>query len=353
MLIFLLQACQTEESYYYPEKKDIVNAVYTSVTINPADEYRVYSPVNGIINQLNIEEGDQIKKGALIAVIKDENSRYSIQNAAIQKEQAVANLKGQYDQLNEIEAEIIITQNKLSNDSSLYHRQLRLWEQGVGSRNEMEQRKLAFDNSRLSLKALNNRYNRTKELLQYQLEQSEVNLSAARSVNSDYRILCQMSGTVYTLNKEVGESVTIQEPIAIIGSTDSYLIDMVVDEEDIVKLSINQHVVVSLDAFAERSFEAQITKINPQMDSRTQSFSVEATFLDPPAPLYPGLTGEASIILSTERDVLVIPHDYINEQQQVLTDTGYVKVETGTTTIEYVEILSGITSSTPLKAIVE
>ena len=55
---------------------------------------------------------------------------------------------------------------------------------------------------------------------------------------------------------------------------------------------------------------------------RTQTFSVEAIFEESPANLYAGLAGEANIIVSTKKQALTIPLDYVVGDNHVLDENG-------------------------------
>jgi len=69
--------------------------------------------------------------------------------------------------------------------------------------------------------------------------------------------------------------------------------------------------------------------------------------LNPPAILYPGLSGEANIIISEEAEVLTIPLAYIIDKHKVkLANGDLVEIETGRKNMEAIEVVSGIDTST-------
>ena len=120
------------------------------------------------------------------------------------------------------------------------------------------------------------------------------------------------------------------------------------DEVDIIRISVQQQVIVNLDAYQDQVFKGKVTKIYPKKDERNQTFKVEATFDSPPKKLYPGLSGEANIIIATKGNVLTIPKNYITNDNKVKTVNGFVQVTIGLQNLEFVEILSGITKDTYL-----
>jgi multidrug efflux pump subunit AcrA (membrane-fusion protein) len=121
---------------------------------------------------------------------------------------------------------------------------------------------------------------------------------------------------------------------------------MLIDEVDITKIELNQVILITLDAYEKEVFEAKISKIYPTKNERTQTFKIEGVFTNRPKKLYPGLTGEANIVINTKNNVITVPNEYINENSELKTDKGLIKVVTGIKNLERIEIVSGIDSST-------
>ena len=118
---------------------------------------------------------------------------------------------------------------------------------------------------------------------------------------------------------------------------------MLVDEVDIVKIIEDQTVLITLDAYKGEVFTGKVSKILPKKDERNQTFVVEAIFDNPPKKLYPGLSGEANIIIATKNEVLTIPKEYLIDENKVKTDDQLVEIVIGLQNMEFVEVISGIT----------
>ena len=116
------------------------------------------------------------------------------------------------------------------------------------------------------------------------------------------------------------------------------------DEYDIVKVKKGQNVLVTLDSYKGQLFEAIVDKINPIMNERSKTFTVEASFVKDPPTLYPNLTLEANIIIQLKKDVLTLSRKYIVEDEYVIKENGdKVKIKIGLKDYKKVEILSGLT----------
>ena len=106
--------------------------------------------------------------------------------------------------------------------------------------------------------------------------------------------------------------------------------------------------MISLDVYLEGTFETSLSKIYPQKDERSQTFKVEARFTTPPEVLYPGMSGEANIVVARKSGAVTIPKSYLVGKDSVLTPDGLRAVVTGLETLDRIEVLSGIESETEL-----
>ncbi|GAA4325032.1 hypothetical protein GCM10023164_26350 [Christiangramia aestuarii] len=346
MLCLLIFSCDKPRDKIKPTFGPISEFVYASVNIQPDSLYEVFSAVNGILEKEFVVEGDTVEPGQPLLQIINSNPRLNTKNALLAYDLAKKNLSGNSTILSGIKEEIETARLKLNNDSIYFKRQEKLWQQEIGSKVTYEQKKLEYELSKNQLELLQNKYSRTRNELETQLQQAYNNYKNSLIITEDYTITSKINGMVYALYKKKGESVTTIEPIASLGSASVFVIEMLVDEVDIVKLQKGQQCFVVLDAYENEVFKAVIHKIYPKKDQMNQTFKVEARFTDIPPTLYPGLSGEANILIGQKENTLSIPRDYLIEDSKVSTDDGMIKVQVGMENLEMVEILSGITKDT-------
>jgi len=347
VLIFLLLICCGKEvQRIRPIKTTITESVYASVTVQPDSLYQVYAVVNGILDKILVQEGSVFRKGEPLFEIINNSPKLNAENAKLSLELAQENFRGRDALLSNIKKEIDAAQLKYQNDSVNFYRQKNLWEQKIGSKGEFDSKKLAFELSSNNLNLLKSRFAQTKNELETQLKQAENNYKNALSTSGDFTIHAMINGKVYAIHKEQGEIVSSLEPLATVGSEQNFVIEMLVDEVDVIKISSGQQVIVSLDAYPEELFTARVHRIYPKKDERNQTFKVEAKFETIPKILYPGLSGEGNIHISSKKEALVIPKQYLIEKDNVSTDEGLVKIQAGLQTLDSIEILSGINEET-------
>jgi HlyD family secretion protein len=344
---FLFYACKKEE-HISPQRMAMTESIYSSVIIQPDSLYQVYAVISGILEKSFVEEGDLITKNQALFQVTNTAPELNVKNAKLALDLATDNYTGGITVLEGIKDEIRSAQLKLKNDSINYFRQKNLWDQKIGSKIEFESKKLNFDLSKNNVIMLQSKFDRTKNELYINVKQAKNNYSTSLVATKDYTIKSSITGKVYAVNKNIGELIKTSEPIATVGSASQFIIEMLVDEVDIVKVAKGQHVLITMDAYKGEVFEAKVTRILPKKDERNQTFKVEAVFENQPNVLFPGLSGEGNIVIAKRKDVLTIPVAYLLDDDQVKTDEGIISIKIGLRNMDYVEVLSGITEETIL-----
>ena len=346
IISLIIFSCSKEQDKILPTETTLTESVYSSVTIQPDSLYQAYAIVAGILDANLVDEGALVLKGETIMQIINNTPKLNSQNAKFALDLAKENYNGSAAILSSIEEEIAAAKLKYKNDSINYFRQKNLWDNNIGSKAEFDARKLNYDLASNNLKLLSSKYNRTKNELLTTVKQAQNNYQTSLITTKDFAVNSKINGKVYALYKEPGEIITTMEPLAAIGSATNFIIEMLVDEVDIVQISEEQDVLINLDAYADKVFKGKVSKIYPQKDQRNQTFKVEAIFENPPEVLYPGLSGEANIVIATKNKVLSIPKSYIIDGNKVKTDDGLVTITTGLQNMELIEVLTGIAKDT-------
>lgn len=347
-VLILAAACGGKTETIRPEVRDITASVYASATVQPDNMYRVHAAVSGILDSNLVEEGDLVGSGAPLIHITDQTPRLSSENARLQMELAKRNYQGPSTPLKDLKAQIRTAELTFRDDSVNYRRQEKLWSQNIGSLSTYENRKLAYQRSRNQLLQLRSEYQRLEEELYTKMIQARNTYESSLVNTEDYTVRSTIEGKVYALYKEPGELVTPNESLALLGSADTFVVELLVDEVDVVQLQVGQPALISLDAYPLEIFETTLSKIYPQKDERSQTFRVEARFTDAPEVLYPGMSGEGNIVVARKPGALTIPKSYLVGKDSVRTPDGVIRVVTGLETLDRIEVVSGIDADTEL-----
>jgi len=340
-LCIVLFACKAKVEKIKPSMASISESVYASGIIKSKNQYQAFATVNGIISDILVHEGDTILKGMPLLTIANEAQRLNKENAELAA--GFADINANQGKLLEAKATIDLARSKMRNDSILWVRQSALWAQQIGSKVELEQRELAFQNSRTAYLSAKVRYDDLKRQLNLNSAQAKKNLLISSKLASDFTLKSEINGMVYQLPKNKGELVNAQTVLAVIGDAKQFYLEMQVDEFDILKIKKGLKIIVILDSYKGKTFEALVTKINPIMNERSKTFTIEAEFVQQPEVLYPNITFEANIVLQTKDNVMLLPRNYLINDSFVMKANGdKVAVKTGLKDYQKIEIISGL-----------
>ena len=343
-LIILFISCKNSQEKTKPVSENITESVYAAGIIKVKNQYQVFSTVNGIISSILVSENDLVKAGTALIQVSDQASKLNRENAGLAAD--FADLGANNEKLTDLKNSIDLAQSKCRNDSLVFKRQQNLWNEGIGSKTELELKELVYKNSKIALESAKIKYNDLSRQLRFNAQQSRNNLSISKYRESDFTIKSEIDGKVYSISKKKGEMVNPQTSLAIIGNASDFFIELQIDEYDIVKIKTGQKVLISMDSYKGEVFEAVISKINPLMDERTKSFLVEAEFVKQPPALFPNLTAEANIVILAKNNVLTIPRNYLIDDSLVLIEKDKKKVVvTGLKDYQKVEIIKGLTTN--------
>lgn len=346
-LALFIFSCKSKVETIKPERSSITESVYASGVIKSKNQYQVFPSANGIIDTVLVSEGDSVKAGTPVLVISGKIQKLNKELAQLNASYTDADANR--EKLDDAAMQLQLAKSKMQSDSLFYFRQKNLWEKNVGSKVELELKELAFANSRTAFNTARTRYNDLKKQLDFTSQQSKKNLQLTDVIEDDFTIKSDIDGIVYSVLKSQGELASVQSPVAIIGDAADFILEMQVDEYDILKLRKDQKVIVRLDSYKGKVFDAVITKINPLMNERSKTFLVEASFVTKPEVLYPNISFEASVVISEKENVLLIPRSYMLNDSVVLNvNNEQVVIKTGLKDYNKVEVLSGINEADEL-----
>jgi RND family efflux transporter MFP subunit len=337
----MLFSCGKKQETSLPSLGPITESIYASGVLKTADQYQAYVTVNGIISQILVKEGDSVHVGSPLVSITNETQRYAAENASLAAN--FNDFSANSGKLDEAKLVIESAKNKFKLDSALYFRQKNLWEQQIGTKVDLEIKELAFQTSKSNYLSAIQRFRELNRSLAFNSSQAKKNLQISANQAQDFILRSKTNGIVYSILKSIGEIVSPQSPIAVIGNYQDFVLEMQVDENDILRVQNGQKVIVTLDSYKNQAFEARVSKISEIMNERSKTFLVEATFSKAPPKLFPNITFEANILLNKKENVILIPRNYLKQDSIVTLASGEERiVKVGLKDFQKAEILSGL-----------
>ena len=253
-------------------------ATYTS-TVQPYVKNNIVPQAGGRITKINVEIGDFVKEGQILAEIDK-----------AQLQQAQLSLKNQEVELARLKS---------------------LYEAGGLSKSDLD--------------AIELQYNVTKTQVENLLENTVL-----RS---------PINGVVTARNYDVGDMCSMSAPIFTVEQIIPVKLLVGISESDYSKVKKGDSVEIKADAVPDKTFYGKISRIYPTIDPATRTFTVEVVVQNNYRTLRPGMFVRATVNFGTNNNV-VIPDVAVVKQQGSGERFVYVLNQDGTVT--YQKVVLGV-----------
>jgi HlyD family secretion protein len=327
------------------QRQDLATVVSASGEIKPKTYVNIGANAYGKITHLYVKEGDQVKKGQLLAQLENVQSaadvtanQASVQAAETDALAADAALKT--SQADQLRAQADYDRNKLDWD-----RAQNLYKDGLIAKSDFDSRKNAWATADSGLVQAQARVAQAKaqqDSAAKHVSQARATLTRVSDVLQKTTYNAPYDGVVTNLPVREGESVVIGIQNAL-GSTLMTIADMSVitaevkvDETDIVNVHLGQPAEVTIDAIPKKIFHGNVSEIGDNAIVRSsgvstsqsttaseeaKDFKVVVTLTDPPKDLRPGLSTTAKITTATRSSALALPIQALTLRSKVQIDT--------------------------------
>lgn len=342
-MIFFLFSCNNKDDGIKPTIGDVTESVYASGIIKSENQYTVFSTVSGILNKIDVVAGQAIAKDQLLFELENDKAQLNTENARLNYQLSQNDNHYIQDKIAEMEIKVQLARDKLLVDKSLFDRNNRIKQYNIVSEVDFEKITLAYKSSQLNLKTSQKQLSQLKSQLKFDQNKNNILLQIGQKTQADYQIKSALSGKLFDVLVKEGTLITPQIPLGIIGQKNAFLLELEVDENDMVRVKLNQSVLITLDSYRNQVFDAKVDKIYPIMNQQSRTFKIEAHFVNPPQKLYPNLSAEANIIIQTKKNAITIPKIYLlNGDSIQINKKEKRKVKIGLSDYQKVEILEGL-----------
>lgn len=301
--------------------RTIIETVNASGKVYPEIEVKVSPDISGEIVELNVNEGDSVRKGQVLA-------RIYADIYLSQREQVAAGVNQSKSQLSNSTESLAGLKALVDNTKASYDRQKRLLDDKVISRAEFESAQQAYLTAQAN-------YNAAKEGIkgsEAAIASAQAQLARADKDLSRTVITSPMDGMISLLNVKKGERVAgnsfnVGTEMMRVADMRSIEVRVDVGENDVPKVKIGDTAIVEVDAYTNRKFKGLVYQIaNPQTGSGLTSGSASSaevtnykvhirllpesyadlTKANRGFPFRPGMSASADIQTRTKQNVLSI-----------------------------------------------
>jgi HlyD family secretion protein len=339
-----------------PARKTITELIPANGKIQPVVEVKISPDVSGEIVELNVKEGDQVKKGDLLLKIKQDFYLSGRDRAAAQ--------------LNSVKAALSQAQAQLVQTELSYKRSKKLFDQQVVSQADYEQAQAKYDIDK-----------RQVEAARYNVKSAEAALKEAEENLVKTTIYAPMDGIVSKLSVERGERVVGTSQMAgtemlRIANLNEMEVLVDVNENDVIRVKLNDTAQIEVDAYPARKFKGVVTQIANSSKTATGTSSTDQVtnfevkiFILPESysdlktvthPFRPGMSAAVYVQTETHYNALVVPIQCVTTRTDLnpdadstaKADAGAVaKTTAEATAAEYVERVFVIHSDDKVEAV--
>jgi len=381
------------------EKRTITETVKASGKIYPSVEVKISPDVSGEIRALNVEEGNQVKEGELLAIIDADTYKSMVDQAVAAENNAKASLavsKADLASLKttaaNLQARVTQTQAQVDQAKADFERSKTLLEQKVISKVEFDNTQTAYNAALADLEATKQSVEGAKQNIEgakqriegagFTVESMKAQVKESRDNLKRTNIYAPISGTVSLLNVKQGERVvgTAQmtgTEMLRIADFENIEVRVDVSENDVVRVSKGDTVMIEVDAYTDREFTGIVDQIassaqgvGSMVQDQVTNFTVEVLILKDSyadlitegktTPFRPGMSASVEIQTKKVSDVLTIPIQAVTtrsesgdtlktakDMQEVVFTLDSSKVaktaiKTGIQDESYIEILAGL-----------
>ncbi|MFL5515671.1 MAG: efflux RND transporter periplasmic adaptor subunit [Gemmatimonadales bacterium] len=282
-------------------RRDLVSAVTASGKIEPTTSVDISADITGRIVKIAVREGDLVKKGQFL--IQIDPAQYQ---AAVSRAEGVV-----------ASTQATMLQTRASRDQAE-----RAWRRArdLSQAGENLIAPAAVEDYKTALDVAQATYEATGA----QLSQSRASLQEARDNLAKTRLVSPITGRVTRLAVEEGEVAvpgTFSRETGLlmtIADLSVILAKVQVDETDVVRLTPDDSVEVTIDAYQDTTFVGRVTRVSHSAqltatqtasgsNDRAVDFDVEITLQDPPEDIRPDLSCTARVVTDTRNNALSIP----------------------------------------------
>ncbi len=347
--VLLVVSCKPKYDEVSPKAGPVTEAVFASGSIEPKDAYILTSISDGFIVRSYVTENDLVKDGQLLFSLDNRQQNTQVKIAENNVVFAAINADHNSPQLQQIKAQIEAARAKKVTDSITLMRNEHLLVSNSVSKQDVDNARLNYESSVSNYNAALENYKINANKVKQDLVNTRSQLQNVQAGNQYFQLSAIGASKVYQIFKKQGDLVKRGDQVAQLGNPDSIVVNLDVDEGSIAKVHEGQKVLIELNTQKNKTLEAVISKIYPHFNETSQSYKVEARFVNYTEGLIPGTQLQANIITNKKENALLIPHVYVLQGNKVQVKRGdkidTVGITTGIVSDEWIEVLSGVTAA--------
>ena len=347
----------------------LVQSLEYTGTTEPIKQVMLRSQTEGQLLNLNVDIGDEVIRGQAIANIDNTLPVAAVAEARSELSARQVEVARAQSQVNEAQIRVEQAGVELEQAIADARRLETLFQEGAVSEQDAELARTAARTAEKVFKSAREQVRTQRKVeiaARERVEAQQAIVAQALERQSYAEIVAPMTGVVLEKLTESGNLLRLGDEIIRIGDFSQVKVAVEISELQLATIQVGQSAQVKLDAFGDRLFPGEVTRISPAADPIARQIPVEIAIPNLNGRLGSGLLARVSF-LSANRDTIIIPATALvrDGESLVFVVTGESNekkviarpVIVGKQTDGQVEILSGlepteqyvVRSSQPLK----
>ena len=287
---------------YRIEAGPLVQVVVATGRVISTSRVQVGSEVTGTVVERRVKEGDVVKPGEVLVVLRADDLEARVRQA----EAALRELQGSTRpqtaaSLRQAEAQLAQASRERQRRADLFTRQLVAREALEQAEESETVARAAADRARLAASAAAAGSTAEQQLVEQ--------LAAARAQRAKAVIRAGVAGTVLTRNAEPGDLVQPGRVLFEIARGGETEIEVPVDEKNLAALAAGQVAQCIADAWPDRPFPATVNYISPGIDAARGTVTIRLRVQPPPEFLRQDMTVTVNVETGRRERALAVPND--------------------------------------------
>jgi len=302
------------------ETRSIIESITASGKIQPEKEIMIAPDASGEITGLYVKEGDSVTKGQLLLKINPDIYLSTVDKMNANLNSSKANLANSKARLSQSESKLIKNEIDFKRNKDLYKKD-------VISESDFENAKSQYDIAKAEVDAAKENVSAAS----FSVKNAEAGLKEAHDNLTKTAVFSPINGTVSMLSRELGERVTgasnfsAGSEVMRIANLNNMEAQVDVSENDIVRVHMNDTVLIEVDAYLGRKFKGLVTQIANSANStggstdQVTNFKVKIRVLQSSyedlldkenpnlSPFRPGMSASVEILTTYVNNVLTVP----------------------------------------------
>jgi RND family efflux transporter MFP subunit len=284
-----------------------------SGTLLSPDQAKVSSEVAGIVRQLDVELGTEVRVGQPLVHLVPRELELALERAesALRQVEAQLGIDRSQDKQPPPDEQIASVRQAIANRDdarAAYTRATSLSSRGLLSQVDRDTAETRFKVSEANYQASID----TVHSLKASLQDRRASYDLAQKKLADAVIKAPVAGSVSERFVQPGEFINVNTPVVTIVQMQPLKLKTSIQEKHASLIRPGQPVKFIVEAFPERPFVGKIAYVSPAVDQTTRTFVVEAIVDNTSRELKPGFFAKGQVETRVDENVMAVSEEGIS-----------------------------------------